>query len=449
MPAIYNALKVDGDDADGRDPPRRRGRSSTSRATSSARSPCPPPTASPAAWRSSTPARRCRCRSVPSTLGHIWNVHRRAASTASRRRGRGRTTRSTARRPSYEELEPKTEIFETGIKVVDLLEPYIKGGKTGLFGGAGVGKTVIIMELINNLAMAHGGTSVFTGVGERTREGTDLWHRDEGVGRHREDRARLRSDERASRSASARRPRRPDRRRVLPRPGPGRAALHRQHLPLHPGRLRGLRASRPHAVRRRLPAHAGHRDGRAAGAHHVDQDRFDHVGPGHLRPGRRPHRPGAGHGVHPPRRHDGSLARHRRAGHLPGRRPARVHLARARPGGRRRGALPRRPCGPAGAAALQGPAGHHRHPRHGRAVRGGQAHRRRAPARSSSSSRSRSSSPSSSRAWTGKYVKLEDTIRGFDEIVDGERDDMPEQAFRYVGTIEEALEKAAEMAATA
>jgi F-type H+-transporting ATPase subunit beta len=77
--------------------------------------------------------------------------------------------------PAYEDLESKTEIFETGIKVVDLLEPYIKGGKTGLFGGAGVGKTVIIMELINNLAQAHGGTSVFTGVGERTREGTDLW----------------------------------------------------------------------------------------------------------------------------------------------------------------------------------------------------------------------------------------------------------------------------------
>ncbi len=77
--------------------------------------------------------------------------------------------------PLYEDLEPTTEIFETGIKVVDLLEPYIKGGKTGLFGGAGVGKTVIIMELINNLALGHGGTSVFTGVGERTREGTDLW----------------------------------------------------------------------------------------------------------------------------------------------------------------------------------------------------------------------------------------------------------------------------------
>ncbi|MEC9298441.1 MAG: F0F1 ATP synthase subunit beta, partial [Gemmatimonadota bacterium] len=71
--------------------------------------------------------------------------------------------------PVFHELEPKTEVFETGIKVIDLLAPYVKGGKTGLFGGAGVGKTVIIMELINNIAMEHGGRSVFCGVGERTR----------------------------------------------------------------------------------------------------------------------------------------------------------------------------------------------------------------------------------------------------------------------------------------
>ena len=77
--------------------------------------------------------------------------------------------------PQFKNLEPKTEIFETGIKVVDLLAPYVKGGKTGLFGGAGVGKTVVIMELINNIAQEHGGRSVFCGVGERTREGNDLW----------------------------------------------------------------------------------------------------------------------------------------------------------------------------------------------------------------------------------------------------------------------------------
>ena len=78
--------------------------------------------------------------------------------------------------PRLDEQETKTEVLETGIKVVDLLEPYSKGGKVGLFGGAGVGKTVIIMELINNIALHHGGFSVFAGVGERTREGNDLWH---------------------------------------------------------------------------------------------------------------------------------------------------------------------------------------------------------------------------------------------------------------------------------
>lgn len=85
-----------------------------------------------------------------------WSIHRQA--------------------PSYEEQMPATEILETGIKVVDLICPYAKGGKIGLFGGAGVGKTVLIMELIHNVATAHGGLSVFTGVGERTREGNDLYN---------------------------------------------------------------------------------------------------------------------------------------------------------------------------------------------------------------------------------------------------------------------------------
>ena len=79
------------------------------------------------------------------------------------------------KRPDFVNLEPKTEIFETGIKVVDLVAPFVKGGKIGLFGGAGVGKTVIIQELINNVAKGHGGKSVFCGVGERTREGNDLY----------------------------------------------------------------------------------------------------------------------------------------------------------------------------------------------------------------------------------------------------------------------------------
>src|ERR1039457_6297162 len=77
--------------------------------------------------------------------------------------------------PAFDEQATELQMFETGIKVVDLLEPYLRGGKIGLFGGAGVGKTVVIMELINNIALKHGGVSVFSGVGERTREGNDLW----------------------------------------------------------------------------------------------------------------------------------------------------------------------------------------------------------------------------------------------------------------------------------
>jgi F-type H+-transporting ATPase subunit beta len=77
--------------------------------------------------------------------------------------------------PAFEDQSTRLEMFETGVKVIDLLEPYLRGGKIGLFGGAGVGKTVVIMEMINNIAMKHGGVSVFSGVGERTREGNDLW----------------------------------------------------------------------------------------------------------------------------------------------------------------------------------------------------------------------------------------------------------------------------------
>ena len=110
----------------------------------------------------------------PETLGRIWNV---IGEPVDKKSMPEVTDWYPIHRPApaFEELTTSPEIFETGIKVIDLIEPYILGGKTGLFGGAGVGKTVLIMELINNLAQEHGGTSVFTGVGERTREGTDLY----------------------------------------------------------------------------------------------------------------------------------------------------------------------------------------------------------------------------------------------------------------------------------
>ena len=116
---------------------------------------------------------------------------------------------------------------------------------------------------------------------------------DEGVGRHRQDDARLRPDERAARRAHARRAVGPDHGGVLPRAGSGRAALHRQHLPLRAGRLGGLRAAGAHALAGGLPADARDRDGPAAGAHHLHARGLGHLDPGDLRPGRRPHRPGA------------------------------------------------------------------------------------------------------------------------------------------------------------
>src|SRR5918997_30453 len=110
----------------------------------------------------------------PATLGHVYNVLGEPVDES--------TLPSDVERwpihrqaPPFEELEPKTEMFETGIKVIDLLEPYVQGGKIGMFGGAGVGKTVVIQEMIYRVAEQHGGVSVFAGVGERTREGNDLW----------------------------------------------------------------------------------------------------------------------------------------------------------------------------------------------------------------------------------------------------------------------------------
>jgi F-type H+/Na+-transporting ATPase subunit beta len=110
----------------------------------------------------------------PGTLGHIYNVLGEPLDTTADQIQAD--TRWSIHRdpPRFDELESQAEMFETGIKVIDLVEPYVKGGKIGMFGGAGVGKTVVIQEMINRVAQQHGGVSVFAGVGERTREGTDL-----------------------------------------------------------------------------------------------------------------------------------------------------------------------------------------------------------------------------------------------------------------------------------
>ena len=177
----------------------------------------PPANISPAAWR------------LKRTAGH-YRARRRVRSGADVQRfpgepidGEGALPAQTPRwpvhrkAPSFSEQSPAVEILETGIKVIDLLEPYAKGGKIGLFGGAGVGKTVLIQELIHNVAMQHGGYSVFTGVGERSREGNDLWQEMQESGVVRQDRARVRPDERSARRAHARRAFGADHGRILPR----------------------------------------------------------------------------------------------------------------------------------------------------------------------------------------------------------------------------------------
>ena len=190
--------------------------------------------------------------------------------------------------PDFQDQSTESEILVTGIKVVDLLAPYAKGGKIGLFGGAGVGKTVLIQELINNIAKVHSGFSVFAGVGERTREGNDLYYEfiESGVinmDNLVESKVALvygqMNEPPGARDACG--PDRPDPGRAVPRPvGYGRSVLRRQHLPLHAGGFRGVGAFGSYPVRCGLPADAGDRHGCDAGTDHLDQERLDHLGAG-------------------------------------------------------------------------------------------------------------------------------------------------------------------------
>ncbi len=305
--------------------------------------------------------------------------------------------------PSFEDQSTRLEMFETGIKVIDLLEPYLRGGKIGLFGGAGVGKTVIIMELINNIAQKHGGVSVFSGVGERTREGNDLWleMQESGVidphdytkskcaliyGQMTEPPgARLRVGLTGLTVAEY-----------------FRDEEHQDVLLFIDNIFRFTQAGSevsallgPHAFRGGIPAQPGYRNGRTAGAHHVHQERLHHLGAGHLRPGRRLHRSRSGHGLRAPRRHHQPLARYRRPGHLPGSGSAGLDFAHSGPHHSGPGALRHGPDGEGNSAALQRSAGHHRHPRASTNFRTKTNSSWRAPARFRSSSRSPSTWPSS------------------------------------------------------
>ena len=278
--------------------------------------------------------------------------------------------------PTFDSLSPTTEIFETGIKVVDLLAPYVKGGKVGLFGGAGVGKTVLILELINNIAQVHGGLSVFAGVGERSREGNDLWLEmtESGV-----------ISKTALVYGQMNEP--PGARLRVGLSGLTMAEYFRDErnqdvLLFIDNIFRFVQAgSEVSALLGRMPSAVGYQPTLATEMGQL-QERITSTSKGSITsvqaiyvPADDLTDPAPGRVVRPPRRDDGALAGHLREGHLPGRRPARLELAHPPAGVGRRGALPHGHPGAGGAPALQGPPGHHRHPGHGRALRRRQGRR--------------------------------------------------------------------------
>ncbi len=229
--------------------------------------------------------------------------------------------------PSFEEQVPSNQVFETGLKVIDLLEPYAKGGKVGLFGGAGVGKTVLIMELIRNIATEHGGFSVFGGVGERTREGNDLWLEMKGSGvidktvlvfgqMNEPPGARLRVGLSALTQAEY-----------------FRDEEGQDVLLFIDNIFRFTQAgSEVSALLGRMPSAVGYqptlvdRDGRAPGADHLNQEGLDHLGPGHLCACRRPDRPCACHDLFPPGRDHRSVEATGRVGNLSRSRSPGLHV---------------------------------------------------------------------------------------------------------------------------
>ena len=220
--------------------------------------------------------------------------------------------------PAYIEQSTESEILVTGIKVVDLLAPYAKGGKIGLFGGAGVGKTVLIMELINNVARAHGGYSVFAGVGERTREGNDLYHEmiESGVNKDPK-KGSVEGSKCALVYGQMNEP--PGARARVGLTGLTVAEYFRDKgqdvLFFVDNIFRFTQAGSEVSAllgripsRRGLSADARHRHGRAAGTHHHHHQGLDHLGAGDLRAGRRLDRPGAGDLLRPLGRHHGAVA---------------------------------------------------------------------------------------------------------------------------------------------
>ncbi len=292
--------------------------------------------------------------------------------------------------PAYVDQSTEAQILVTGIKVVDLLAPYAKGGKIGLFGGAGVGKTVLIQELINNVAKTHGGNSVFAGVGERTREGNDLYHEfiESKVNADPKDPS---SDVKSKCALVFGQMNEPPGARM-------RVALSGLTVAEHfrdqgqdvlffvDNIFRFTQAgSEVSALLGRIPSAVGYQPTLATDMGAL-QERITTTTKGSITSVQAIYVPADDLTDPAPATSfahlDATTVLSRsiaEKGIYPAVDPLELDFAHALPGHRRRGALRRRPPGAAGAAALQGAAGHHRHPRHGRAVRRGQADRRPRP----------------------------------------------------------------------
>ena len=330
--------------------------------------------------------------------------------------------------------------------------PFAKGGKVGLFGGAGVGKTVNMLELINNIAKQYSGLSVFAGVGERTREGNDFYHEmiESGV----IDKDNLSNSKVAMVYGQMNEP--PGNRLRVALTGLTMAEYFRDEKQdcgrgrdilffvdnIYRYTLAGTEVS---ALLGRMPSAVGYQPtlaeemGVLAGAHHVHQDRFDHLDPGGVRAGGRLTDPSPATTFAHLDATVVLIARSRPSASI--RRSTRsIHQPPARSAGGRRRALQRRARGAGGAAALQGTAGHHRDPRHGRASEEDKL----TVYRARKVQRFLSQPFNVAKVFTGqdgKIVPLKETIRGFKGIIDGEFDHC-RAGLLHGGHIDEAVEKA-------
>ena len=315
--------------------------------------------------------------SVPvgnAVLGHVFNVLGQPLDTDSIE-GVEEYWEIHRNAPAFDQLEPRAQMFETGIKVIDLLEPYVQGGKIGLFGGAGVGKTVIIQEMIHRVAQQHGGVSVFAGVGERTREGTDMWleMQESGV----IDKAALvygQMDEPPGvrlRVALA----------ALTMAEYFRDVQNQDVLLFVDNIFRFVQAgSKVSTLLGRMPSAVGYQPTLADEMGEL-QERITSTKGKSITSLQAVYVPADDYTDPAPfttfTHLDATTELSRQIAalrHLPGGRPAGVDLEHPVARGRGRAPLCGGPPGTRGPAALQGAAGHHRHPRHGRALRGGPGH---------------------------------------------------------------------------